>query len=35
MLWDECIEKTFYKHIYEKDNFQIGKNVLYSKTALF
>ena len=21
MLWDECIEKTFYKHICENDNF--------------
>ena len=35
MLWDECIEKTFYKHIREKDNFVYlnSKNVLYSKTA--
>ena len=35
MLWDECIEKTFYKHICEKDNFVYlnSKNVLYSKTA--
>ena len=35
MLWDECIEKTFYKHICENDNFIYlnGKNVLYSKTA--
>ena len=35
MLWDECIEKTFYKHVCEKDNFVYlnSKNVLYSKTA--
>ena len=35
MLWDECLEKTFYKHICEKDNFVFlnSKNVLYSKTA--
>ena len=35
MLWDGCIEKTFYKHICEKDNFVYlnSKNVLYSKTA--
>ena len=35
ILWDECIEKTFYKHICENDNFIYlnGKNVLYSKTA--
>ena len=35
MLWDECIEKTFYKHICENENFLYlnGKNVLYSKTA--
>ena len=35
MLWDECIEKTFYKHICESDNFLYlnSKNVLYSKTA--
>ena len=35
MLWDECIEKTFYKHICENDNFIYlnGKNVLYSKTT--
>ena len=35
MLWHECIEKTFYKHICEKDNFVYlnSKNVLYSKTA--
>ena len=35
MLWDESIEKTFYKHICENDNFISlnGKNVLYSKTA--
>ena len=29
MLWDECIEKRFYKHICEKDNF----TYLNSKTA--
>ena len=35
MLWNECIEKTFHKHICENDNFIYlnGKNVLYSKTA--
>ena len=35
MVWDECIEKTFYTHICENDNFIYlnGKNVLYSKTA--
>ena len=35
MLWDECIEKTFYKHICENVNFIYlnSKNVLYSKTA--
>ena len=35
MLWDECIKKTFYKHICENDNFIYlnDKNVLYSKTA--
>ena len=35
MLWDERIEKTFYKHICENDNFIYlnGKNVLYSKTG--
>ena len=35
MLWDECIEKRFYKHICEKYNFVYlnSKNVLYTKTA--
>ena len=35
MLWDQCIERTFYKHLCENDNFIYlnGKNVLYSKTA--
>ena len=35
MLWEECIEKSFYKHICENDNFVYlnSKNVLYSKTA--
>ena len=35
MLWDECIEKTFYKHICKKDNFVYlnSKHFLYSKTA--
>ena len=35
MLWDQCIERTFYKHFCENDNFIYlnGKNVLYSKTA--
>ena len=35
MLWDEGVEKTFYKHIYENDNFIYlnSKNVFYAKTA--
>ena len=35
MLRDECIERTFYKHIFENNNFIYlnSKNVLYSKTA--
>ena len=35
MLWVECIEKSFYKHICESNNFIYlnSKNVLYSKTA--
>ena len=35
MLWDECMEKSFYKHICENENFIYlnRKNVLYSKTA--
>ena len=35
MFWDQCIERTFYKHICENDNFIYlnSKNVLYSKTA--
>ena len=35
MLWDECIGKSFYKHICENKNFiyLTSKNVLYSKTA--
>ena len=35
MLWDVCVEKTFYKHICENNNFIYlnGKNVLYTKTA--
>ena len=35
MFWDECIEKTFYKHICENENFMYlnGKNVLYVKTV--
>ena len=35
MLWDECIEKDFHKHVCENNNFIYlsGKNVLYSKTA--
>ena len=35
MLWDECIEKSFYKHICGNDNFVYlnDKNVLYTKTA--
>ena len=35
MFWDECIEKSFCKHICENENFMYlnSKNVLYSKTA--
>ena len=35
MFWEECIEKTFYKHICDNENFMYlnGKNVLYVKTA--
>ena len=35
MLLDQCIERTFYKHICENDNFIFfnSKNVLNSKTA--
>ena len=35
MFWEECSEKSFYKHICENDNFMClnGKNVLYIKTA--
>ena len=35
MLWHDCIERTFYKHISENDSFIYlnSKNVLYSKTA--
>ena len=35
MLWDECIEKTFYKHICEGENFIYlnSKNILYITTA--
>ena len=35
MLWDQCIERTFYKHICENNNFIYlnSKNVLRSKTA--
>ena len=35
MIWDECIEKSFYNHICENENFIYlnSKNVLYSKTA--
>ena len=35
MLWDECIERTFYKHICKNDNFIYlnSKYVLCSKTA--
>ena len=37
MLWNVCIEKAFYKHICENDNFIYlnGKSVLYTKTAQF
>ena len=36
MLWDECIENPFYKHICENDNFVYlnGKNVLYTKIKI-
>ena len=35
MFWDDCVEKTFYKHICENENFIYlnGKNVLYVKMA--
>ena len=35
MFWDECVEKTFYRHICERDNFLYlnGKNVLYPGLA--
>ena len=35
MFWDDCIEKTFYKHICENKNFIYlnGKNVRYTKTV--
>ena len=35
MFWDEWIEKTFYRHICENENFMYlnGKNVLCLKTA--
>ena len=35
ILWDVCIEKTFYKHICENDNFIClnGNNFLYTKAA--
>ena len=35
MLWDECVDQTFYKHICQKDNFMHlnGKNVLYPHAA--
>ena len=35
MLWDECIEKTIYKHICENVNliYLNSENVLYRKTA--
>ena len=35
MFWDECIERTFYRHICDGKNFLYlnSKNVLYPKTA--
>ena len=35
MFWGACIEKIFYKHICENENFIYlnGKNVLYTKTG--
>ena len=35
MLWDECTERTFYKHICGNDNFIYlnSKSIWYSKTA--
>ena len=35
MLWDECVDQTFDKHICQKDNFMHlnGKNVLYPHAA--
>ena len=35
MFWEECVEKSFYCHICERDNFLYlnGKNVLYPQPA--
>ena len=35
MFWEECVEKTFYHHICERENFLYlnGKNVLYPRSA--
>ena len=35
MFWEECVEKTFYRHICERENFLYlnEKNVLYPRSA--
>ena len=35
MFWEDCNEHTFYKHIWEPDNFLYvnGKNVIYPRVA--
>ena len=35
IFWEECVEKTFYRHICERDNFLYlnGENVLYPRLA--
>ena len=35
MLWDECIEKTFYKHICENNNFIYLNSKKYKQFYLF
>ena len=35
MFWEDCNEPSFYKHIYQPDNFLYlnGKNVIYPRVA--
>ena len=35
MFWEECVEKSFYRHIFERGNFLYlnGKNVQYPRSA--